>query len=366
MPTDVIMPALGMNQETGRLIAWMRREGEQVTKGETLMEIETDKATVEIDAPATGVLANVTAHAGDEIPVGQPIAIILAPGEMLVAMPTRVRPVAVLTSTQLDPGAPAQSRSPNPGASPKARRLAARRDLDFGTVAGTGPGGAVKAVDVATALRGLGRATPDVWAAMARHTTESWQQAPHFYLDREVNARDLKSWQAAARKQDSDVTVTDLLIRLAAAVLPSHPRVSGGAGVHIGLAIAVRDGVVVPVIRDADRLSLAEISAARRVLVGRARDERLRHEDLQGGTFTISNLGMYGVDAFSAIVNVPQAAILATGRIADRVIAVGGRPAVCPTLRMTLACDHRLVDGARGAAFLADLGNLVEEPARLF
>lgn len=345
------MPALGMNQETGRLLAWFRKEGEAVTKGERLMEVETDKATVEIEAPASGVLAGVRAHVGDEVPVGEVIALIVAPGE--------------------EPSRPPAQSGADPGASPKARRLASEHGVDLAAVRGSGPGGAVKATDLPAAAAEapveapVERAPSGVWAAMARHTTESWQQVPHFYLEREVDAGRLLSWRAAAVRSDPGVTVTDLLVRLAAAVLPRHPRVNAGEGVHVGLAVAVEDGLVVPVVRDADRLSLAEISTRRRELVERARAGRLRPEDLQGGTFTISNLGMFAVDAFSAIVNAPQAAILATGRIADRVVAVGGAPAVRPTLRMTLSFDHRAVDGARGAAFLTDLGELVEEPAAL-
>jgi pyruvate dehydrogenase E2 component (dihydrolipoamide acetyltransferase) len=341
------MPALGMNQETGRLLQWFRKEGESVTKGEALMEVETDKATVEIEAPASGVLAGVTARPGDQVPVGQPIAFILLPGE----------------------APPAAAKAPPPrgdgGASPKARRLAAERGVDLTSVRGSGPGGAVKAVDV-PAPSAPERAASGVWETMARRTTESWQQVPHFYLEREVDAGRLLSWRTAAARADEAVTITDLLVRLAAAVLPRHPHVNGGLpDAHVGVAVAVEDGLVVPVIRDAGRLSLAQITVARRQLVERARAGKLRPEDMQGGTFTISNLGMHAVDAFTAIVNQPQAAILAVGRIAERVVAVGGAPSVRPALRLTVSFDHRQVDGARGAAFLTDLGDLIEEPAAL-
>jgi pyruvate dehydrogenase E2 component (dihydrolipoamide acetyltransferase) len=201
---------------------------------------------------------------------------------------------------------------------------------------------------------------------MARRTTESWQQVPHFYVEREVDAGRLLSWRTAAAKPDPAVTISDLLVRLVAAVLIRHPKVNSGAGeANVGLAVAVEDGLVVPVIQHAERLSLAEISKTRRDLVERARSGKLRPEDVEGGTFTISNLGMYAVDAFSAIVNQPQAAILATGRIADRVVAAAGVPTIRPTMRMTLSFDHRAVDGSRGAAFLTELGDLVEEPAAL-
>jgi pyruvate dehydrogenase E2 component (dihydrolipoamide acetyltransferase) len=209
---------------------------------------------------------------------------------------------------------------------------------------------------------------------MARRTTESWTTVPHFHLEREVDASRLQSWRLHARRTNPAVTVTDLLVRLAAACLPRHPLVNGrwdgertaaSAEVAIGIAVAVDDGLVVPVIRAADRLSLAEITARRADLAERARAGRLRPDDLRGASFTVSNLGMFAVDAFHAIVDSPQAAILAVGRIADRVAAVDGVPRVRPSVRLSLACDHRAVDGARAAAFLTELGDLVEEPAAL-
>jgi pyruvate dehydrogenase E2 component (dihydrolipoamide acetyltransferase) len=210
---------------------------------------------------------------------------------------------------------------------------------------------------------------------MAERMTASWATAPHFYLVREVNAGRLVAWRALASKQAAArITYTDLLVRLVAAALAQHPRVNvswkDGAivphgAIDIGLAVAVDDGLVVPVLRQVDTLSLAEIARRREDVVGRAQTGTLRPADIQAGGFTISNLGMYGVDAFSAIVNPPQAAILAVGRIADRVVAVDGRPAVQPTTVLTLSCDHRALDGARGAQFLGALADLVEEPLAL-
>ncbi len=193
---------------------------------------------------------------------------------------------------------------------------------------------------------------------MAERMTQSWTTVPHFYLMREINAERLVSWRAELSKRlPEKVTFTDLLVRVVAAALVQHPRlmaswrdggIAPGDGVHIGLAMALEAGLVVPVIHDADRLSVAELAQRRQELAARAREGKLRLDDLQGGVFTISNLGMYGVDAFNAIVNPPQAAILAVGRIADRVVAVEGRPVVRPTMILSLSCDHRAVDGARG------------------
>jgi pyruvate dehydrogenase E2 component (dihydrolipoamide acetyltransferase) len=279
-------------------------------------------------------------------------------------------------------------------ASPKARRLAAERGIDLRALKGSGPGGAVLEMDLPLvaapplttpplSTRPLTLPSPQrgegevgtVWRIMAERMTASWTSAPHFYLVREVNVTRLVAWLGKARKQTgAHVTYTDLLVKLVAATLAQHPRVAVSwkdgrlerhADVNIGLAVALDDGLVVPVLHRADTLGLKEIATRREDLVSRALAGRLRPADIQGGVFTISNLGMYGVDAFSAIVNPPQAAILAVGRIADRIVPVDGRPAVQPTMVLTLSCDHRALDGARGAQFLGALADLVEEPLAL-
>jgi pyruvate dehydrogenase E2 component (dihydrolipoamide acetyltransferase) len=214
-----------------------------------------------------------------------------------------------------------------------------------------------------------------VWRVMAERMTQSWTTAPHFYLVREVNVSRLVSWLDRARKQTgAHVTYTDLLVKLVAAALKQHPAAMGSwkdgtivrnAEINIGLAVAIDAGLVVPVIHRADALSLADLAARREDVVSRAQAGKLRPADIQGGVFTISNLGMYGVDAFNAIVNPPQAAILAVGRIADRVVALNGQPSVQPTMVLTLSCDHRAIDGARGAQFLGALADLIEEPLAL-
>jgi len=443
MPTNIIMPALELAQESGKVVHWLKRPGDAVQKGEPLVEIETDKVTVEIEAPAAGVLRDVTAHEGDVVPVGQTIAVILAAGEVGAgasapavmpaanaaatgAVPTP--PVAVNTSAGVVKASPLarkiaeqhgvdlarvktasgridkadvlayveSQKAPFAGdgragrlvaASPKARRLAAERGLDISALRGSGPAGAVLTADVPAAARpavsapaapSLRPGAPGVgtvWRIMAERMTTSWTTTPHFYLVREVNVSRLVSWLDKARKQTgAHITYTDLLVKLVAAALSQHPRVNASwkdgtiaqnADINIGLAVAIDDGLVVPVIHRADTLRLAEIAARREDIVSRAQTSKLRPADIQGGGFTISNLGMYGVDAFNAIVNPPQAAILAVGRIADRVVAVNGQPAVQPTMVLTLSCDHRALDGARGAQFLGVLAELIEEPLAL-
>jgi pyruvate dehydrogenase E2 component (dihydrolipoamide acetyltransferase) len=276
-------------------------------------------------------------------------------------------------------------------ASPKARRLAAERGVAIDELSGSGPAGAVLAGDVPPVARAArptlvappatgrtgaeGRGVGTVWRIMAERMTASWTTAPHFYLVREVNVSRLIAWREQASKAPgARITYTDLLVRLVAAALVRHPGVSASwkdgaivrqAEVNIGLAVAVEDGLIVPVIHHADTLALSEIAARREDVVSRGQAGKLRPADIQGGGFTISNLGMYGVDAFSAIVNPPQAAILAVGRIAERVVAVKGQPAVQPTMVLTLSCDHRALDGARGAQFLGTLADLIEEPLAL-
>ncbi|MGH7904524.1 MAG: dihydrolipoamide acetyltransferase family protein, partial [Candidatus Dormibacteraceae bacterium] len=258
-------------------------------------------------------------------------------------------------------------------ASPKARRLATERGVEVGEVSGSGPGGAVIAADVlGLEPDGTRLESGRLWRLMARHTAESWSTAPHFYLTREVSATALLAWREVSRASGAPVTFSDLLVKLVAGALRAHPRVNarwrdglvGQSDINVGLAVATEGGLVVPVIHRADKLAIDRIAARRMELVERARAGRLSPEDLGGGTFTISNLGMYGVDAFTAILNSGQGAILAVGRISDRVVAVAGRPEVRPSMVLSLGCDHRVIDGARGAEFLQTVAAAIEEPPR--
>lgn len=464
MAVDVILPALGMSQDTGKIVRWLKTEGEQVAKGEPLVEIETDKATVEIEAPAAGRLARVVARDGDEVPVGQVIAAILAPGEASQDRPARApeardardgagRQAAPASPRKSEPGSdgmvppvtiarppivaasslasriaaehrvdlsqikPAGSRvqkadvlaylqnqhqaasAPETGqtilASPKARRLAREQGKDLAAIKGTGPEGAVLAADILAApsptvpqdwtasgqadrpaASASSLALSSIWRIMAERTTQSWTNVPHFYLTRDVNAGRLIAWRdyLLLERGEKEVTYTDLLVKIVASALRAHPRVNASWSesrvvqkqeIHIGLAVAVEEGLVVPVIHQADTLGLRELARQRVELVGKARTGRLRPRDISDGTFTISNLGMYGVDAFNAIINEPQAAILAVGRITERVVPINGQPVVQPGMTLTLSCDHRTIDGARAARFLDTLAELIEEPLGL-
>ncbi|HSB74299.1 MAG TPA: dihydrolipoamide acetyltransferase family protein [Terriglobales bacterium] len=398
MPISVVMPALEMAQETGKLISWLKKEGENVAKGEPLLEVETDKAVMEVEAPGDGILAGIKAQEGDVIPVGRTIAWLVAPGEkppaeaappVLAARAGTKPSPAVTAAAAAMPAAPAGAKI-----SPKARRLAREYNVDISRVRGTGPEGAITTDDVLAAAEPAAAAVPAEPAAaavpaepplsslarlMAERTTKSWTTAPHFYLAREVDAGALNAARgrlAPALEKDRGVRLshTDLLVALAGRVLARHPRLNGswtGSSVRlnpeigVGVAVAVDDGVVAVVIPNADKAPLAEISGQLREKAERARAGRLHPADISGATFTISNLGMYGVDAFHAIITPPQAAILAVGRIADRVVAVNGQPAVRPMMTLTLSCDHRVVDGAQAAKFLHDLAEAIANPDSL-
>jgi pyruvate dehydrogenase E2 component (dihydrolipoamide acetyltransferase) len=390
MAISVVMPALEMAQETGKLLAWRKKEGERVTKGEPLLEIETDKAVVEVEAPGDGVLAGVTADVGAVIPVGQTIAWLVAPGEKPPTKSVTAAPAArassgmersAVAATQVS----AQPSVSAPQISPKGRRLAKELGVDITRLRGTGPDGTITAEDVqafadgknATAASG-GEPLSQIARLMAERTTQSWTSVPHFFLVRDVDAGGLvvlskKLSPEIEKTQGASLTITDLLIAVVARVLAKHPRMNSSwtgegirsnAEINVSVAMAVKDGVVSAVIHKANTAQPGEISAQRRDLTERARAGRLRPADITGGTFTISNLGMYKVDAFSAIITPPQAAILAVGSISDRVVPVDGKPGIRPMMTMTLSSDHRVVDGAKAAEFLSELAEAIREPEK--
>jgi pyruvate dehydrogenase E2 component (dihydrolipoyllysine-residue acetyltransferase) len=400
MAISVVMPALELAQETGKVVAWRKKEGESVAKGEPLLEIETDKAVVEIESPGDGILSGVSANVGDVIPVGTTIGWLLHAGESVPAEAAGSHSTG-RTKTESAPRVQARESAvakPAAGAvkiSPKARRFAQERGVDIEQLRGSGPGGEILASDIlaaagpahadATKTANATSAEPgvevlsSVGRLMAERTTQSWVSVPHFFVVREIDATGLNQFRertagSIEKAAGSRPTHTDLLIALVARALSKHPRLNAcwtGSGirsypeVNIGVAMAVKDGVVAAVIPNADRASVSEIAAQRRELTERARAGRSRPADISGATFTISNLGMYNVDAFTAIISPGQAAILAVGSIADRVVAVDGKAAICPMMTLTLSCDHRVADGARAAMFLDDVAAAIRDPAKL-
>jgi pyruvate dehydrogenase E2 component (dihydrolipoamide acetyltransferase) len=410
MAISVVMPALEMAQETGKLLAWRKKEGEAVKKGEPLLEIETDKAVVEIEAPGDGILAGITAHEGAVIPVGETIAWLVAVGEKAPALKaiaapsaraTSVAPAAERAASAVTRGAADATASTQTSSqiSPKARRLAKELGVDTSSLSGSGPDGTITAEDVQAAADAkksaptpsttthasssasssashAGESLSQIGRLMAERMSQSWTTVPHFFLTREVDCSVLMAAHKrlgpkVEKSYGAKLTVTDLLIAAVSRAIAKHPVMNAswtGTGIrqnpeiNISLAMAVKDGVVGAVIHKADSATLGDISTQRRDLMERARANRLRPADISGGTFTISNLGMYQVDAFIAIITPPQAATLAVGAIADRVMPVNGKPAIRPMMTMTLSSDHRVLDGARAAEFLTTLAEAIQKP----
>jgi pyruvate dehydrogenase E2 component (dihydrolipoamide acetyltransferase) len=412
------MPALEMAQETGKLVSWKKKDGEPVKKGEILLEVETDKAVVEIEALGDGTLAGVTAKEGDVVPVGQTIAWLLKAGE---SVPQSAGPQQTGRKMDSAPAAAAVVATPEPVApvsiagakiSPKARRLARERGVDIARLKGSGSNGEILADDILKASASASAApaphapasaaapAPPAGAArpmspppaapsasdtgavssigriMAERTTQSWQQVPQFFVTRAVDASNLNVSRARRvpeieRSHGIKVTHTDIMVAAVARALRQFPRMNGSwnngsvtinPDVNVALAMAVENAVVTAVIKNADRLALGDIARARKELTERARANRLSPADISGATFTISNLGMMEVDAFTAIIVPPQAGILAVGAIKDQVVAAGGFIGVKPMMNLTLTSDHRVIDGARAAQFLNDVVAALTDP----
>jgi pyruvate dehydrogenase E2 component (dihydrolipoamide acetyltransferase) len=380
--------------EAGTIVRWLKSEGEAVEKGEPLYELDTDKVTQEVEADASGVLLKILAGEGEEIEVGKRIAVIGAEGE------------EVAVSEEPAPKAEEKAKAPKPEplpaeridvpqeqepsradgrikASPLARRIARERSIDLASLTGTGPDGRIVAEDVERAAAAPAPAHAPAAAApleaevvpltslrktIARRLTEAWE-APAFQIS--MSADMTRAQELHDRLREQGVSVTDILTKLAAVALLRHREVNAHfaddelrifPNAHIGLAVATERGLIVPVQREVERKSLVQIAAERKELVQRTREGKLSQDDLEGGTFTISNLGMYGVEIFTAVLNPPQAAILAVGAIDEKPVVENGEFVARPLMAMTLTCDHRAVDGAKAAEFLRELKTLLEEP----
>jgi pyruvate dehydrogenase E2 component (dihydrolipoamide acetyltransferase) len=431
MPVPVIMPKFEMAQESGKVLRWLKQEGEAVTKGEAILEVETDKVAMEVEAPASGTLVGIRAGPGEVVPIGQPIAYILLPGEVWEGAPgaspaaspagaPRATPVAEriaqahgvdlsavpgtgpggrVTKADVEAFLAQRAAEGKVKAAPAARRLARELGVDLQQVEGTGPGGRIQSEDVRRAAEALrAGVSPEALEAPARpairrrvplagmrriiaeRMSRSVREAPQFTVSIDVEmgramaiVEDLAAW--AEREGGPRVTLTALLVKACAWALRRHPALNATLegeeileweDVNIGVAVAVPEGLVVPVIPEADRRGVWEIARMLEEKVGRAREGRLRPEDVQGGTFTLSNLGMYGIDRFTAILNPPQAGILAVGRVAKRpVVGEGDEVVVRPVATLTLTADHRVIDGAQAAQFMETLRAVLERPGLL-
>jgi pyruvate dehydrogenase E2 component (dihydrolipoamide acetyltransferase) len=420
--TEVKLPRLGQGMESGTIVRWLKAEGEAVAKGEPLYELDTDKVTQEVEAEAAGVLLKIVVADG-EVDVGETVAVIGAQDEDVSEIlagaqggnggapaPAPEAPATDAVATEPPDSEPQGSiedtaatvTAPSPGpsgervkASPLARRIARERGVDLASLSGTGPEGRVIAEDVETAASlppaaavaaAVVPPSPPPGEAevveltsarrtIARRLTEAWE-APVFQLTVTADASRLVATREQLvellREGEVKPTVNDVLTRLVAAALMRHRPVNAHftegkvlrfPSANVGIAVAAPSGLVVPVIRGADRKSVLEIAADRSDLVTRARAGKLQLADLENGTFTVSNLGMYGIEQFIAVLNPPQVAILAVGSIDDRAVVVEGQLAVAPTMTMTLTCDHRAIDGSEGAEFLRTVKAFVESPA---
>ena len=418
MATTVHMEALSPTMEEGQVVKWLKAEGDAITAGDILAEIETDKATMELVARGDGLLRRILLGEGGTAPVGDVIAVIAGADEDVSGFEGDGGPPAEPTAEQATeepeeapaaqkakaPEVPAEKREANGRikASPVARRLAEEAGLDLTSVTGSGPGGRIVKQDVETALAGGPAPAPasapgpatavpkesvadyedvpltQMRKAIARRLVESIGPVPHFFLTVDVDmtraqeAR--KRINAMLEAEGRKTSVNDLIIRATAAALKRHPECNAHwmgdsvrrfNRVHIGVAVAIDDGLITPIVRDAHLKGVAEIGTEVRELAGRAREKKLLPEEYTGATFTISNLGMLGIHEFTAVINPPEAGILAVGGVEDTPVVVDGEVQIRPRMRITMSCDHRVIDGALGARFLATLRGMLEEPAAI-
>jgi pyruvate dehydrogenase E2 component (dihydrolipoamide acetyltransferase) len=407
MATNVVMEALSPTMEEGRLVKWSKAVGDAVKTGETLAEVETDKAVMELVARADGQLLKQIVAEGATVPVGATVAVIGAPGETVTApaAPAKSAPPPAVSGQPSAPPAPAAAPAPAPvsvapadatrvvRASPLAKRLAKERGVDLKLVQGSGPGGRVVMRDLEGASAAVAVAVPrsavpqpvggvayrdvpltQIRKTIAKRLAASLGPVPHFFLTTEVDMERAADARAALNQQLGDqgkISVNDILLKATALALVKHgacnawwqeDHIRYWNDVHVGVAVAVEDGLITPVIRYTDRKSLLEISAEARELAGRARERRLKPDEYTGSTFSVSNLGMFEIDQFTGVINPPEAGILAIGTMAAKPVAVDGQVVVRRRLRMTMSCDHRVIDGATGAAFLKTLKQMLENP----
>ena len=417
MAEIIEMPRLSDTMTEGVIAKWHKKVGDLIRPGDLLAEIETDKATMEFEAPIGGALLYIGAPEGKPIPIGAPIAIIGKPDEDISALLNRgASPAPPESITSPTPAQPQPAATPPPPAeaparvpaspalgappaetrlkaSPLARSMAQKAGIDLHQVHGTGEGGRIIRRDVEAYLSHAVATTPVATPAqpaaapyqevtlsqmrktIARRLTASMQEAPHFYLTRAVSMEAAATWREKLNAlSPHKISFNDLIIKAVAMALRKHPYLNAAwmgehirlyQEIHIGFAVAVEEGLIVPVLRHADRKGLSEIAAETVLLAQKARERKLAPEEYTGSTFSISNLGMFGIEEFTAVINPPEAAILAIGAIQPTPVVKDGQVVVERRMRVTLSCDHRVVDGATGAAFLETFTQLLEEPARL-
>jgi pyruvate dehydrogenase E2 component (dihydrolipoamide acetyltransferase) len=410
---EIVMPRLSDSMEEGTILQWMKAVGDEVAIGDELVEIETDKANMAYEADVAGTLTEVLAQEGDTLPIGSPIAVV-GDGSAAPAAPKvedrpakDEQPQEAPTTVEDVHEVPAVAATPSEDgerikASPVAKRIAKDNGVDLAAVEGSGPGGRIIKADVEAAGGPAAPApqaapTPAAAAAgetakgqttyedlsklqqvVARRMSESKATAPHFYLEAEIDMSQAvaarKRLKAMAAEGEVVPSFNDMVVKACALALKEHPRANGAykdgrfelySRVNVGVAVAAQDALVVPTVFDADKKGLRQIAEDSRTVASKVRDGSITPPELSGGTFTVSNLGMYGIDNFSAVINTPQAAILAVGAIEERPVVRDGEITTAHLLGVTLACDHRILYGAPAAEFLARIRTLLEEPLSL-
>jgi pyruvate dehydrogenase E2 component (dihydrolipoamide acetyltransferase) len=435
MATQVIMPKLAPPMEEGQLSRWLKKEGDKVSMGEPLAEIDTDKATMEMQALGDGVLRKIFIQEGESAPLGQLIAVIGEPDEDISAItsqapanaPAKVDASPAETKEEVDepkPAKPAETETPAGGngrqapapvaqpatgrliVSPLAARMAAESGIDLRSVNGSGPGGRIIKRDVEGLINQKGSAVPSVATkqthlravgspaqkseiaaasayhdepasemrrTIARRLVTSLGPVPHFFLTTEIEMDRAAEMRSGINTLDPElkISVNDIIIKVAAAALLQHPQVNASfqdkvvryyEHADIGVAVAIEEGLITPIIRAADQKSLSEIASEVRDLAGRARERKLRPEEYMGASFSISNLGMFGIDEFTAVINPPEGAILAIGSMSPKPVVRNNEVVVRQMMRVTMSCDHRVIDGATGAKFLQTFKKILENP----
>ncbi len=386
MATTVIMPKLGLTMKEGTIAKWLKKEGDRVKKGEPLVGIITEKLNFQYDSPASGILRKILHPEGKAVPVTTPIAIIAEEGEALPEIET-TKPVVHKEAPPTMPAAAVQGERKEHRerifVSPFARKTAQEKGIDLSLLKGSGPDGRIIQTDVVTAAE---RIQPEkliplkgIRKIIAQRMTESFRDIPHFYLSVEVDmsaVQDLKETvkDEVEKRTKVRLTLTDILVKIVASALQDHPiinsRIDGDQirlleEINVGVAIALEDGLIVPVVHHADQKSLSEIASAIRALTKRAKRGKLSFEDVEGGTFTLSNMGMLGIDKINPIINPPECSILGVGRTVEKSVVREGEVKIKPMAWLTLSSDHRIVDGAAAGLFLNRIQKLIETPAFL-
>ncbi len=377
MATEILMPKLGQTVEEAKIERWLKKEGDEVKKGDVLLEVTTDKATLEVESFNKGILLKILHNEGDMVPVTTVIGYLGAKDEEIPEAPAGKNPEKKPEPAAKAPPAPAQGAPAKGGriaASPLAKKLAASKGIDLSSVKGTGPGGRITREDVESAGApaasskaepGLVELTP-MRKAIAEQMSKSKREIPHYYLSMDADMS-----AVLAKKEKGKASITDYLISAVSRCLTEFPEMNSHwedgkirrfAEVNLGIAVGVEEGLIVPVLRNADKKSVEEISAGNKRLASRAREKKLSPEEFSGGTFTISNLGMYKVESFLPIINPPEVGILGVGAIKQVPVVIDGNIGVRPVMKLCLSADHRAVDGASAAGFLNRLIEILQTP----